>query len=72
MIDDEQRARWAVNAIFRDLRDRRFLKYLFDADPKNCGAYGHVDAPLDLDVQGEIRTAWANIIRKALEGGAGS
>lgn len=56
-----QRARDAVDAIFADLRDRKFLKYLFAEDPEHCGAYGYVETPLDRAVQEEIAEAWRAI-----------
>jgi hypothetical protein len=55
-------ARSIVADIFDDLRDRKFLKYLFDSDPDNCGAYGYVDAALDLEIQREIANTWQELI----------
>ena len=41
-------------AFLEDMRDRRFLKYLFIEDPNGAGAYGYIESPFDLDVQNEI------------------
>jgi len=57
----------AVDAIFEDLRDRRFLKWLF-ADPE--GGPGMIARfqdgeelwPLDGEVQQEIREEWISIL----------
>lgn len=56
-----------VDAIFEDLRDRRFLKWLFAEDPANMGPILHERdgtplLPLDEEVQNEIREAWVKII----------
>ena len=61
----------AVDAIFEDLRDRRFLKWLFCANPDNAGAILHERTgeplmPLDTHVQSEIRDAWAKLIMAAI------
>jgi hypothetical protein len=61
--DEVERAKQAMLA---DLRDRRFLKYLFAEQPEHCGAYGYVESPLDLEVQDEIVTALANCSLQAL------
>jgi len=57
----------AVDAIFADLRDRRFLKWLFDPDPENMGPILHNKngeplMALDRGVQAEIREAWISIL----------
>jgi hypothetical protein len=54
-----------VDALFADLRDRKFLKYLFAEDPSNHGAYGYIERPFDLDVQQEIADAWRKIVTSA-------
>lgn len=54
-----------VNAIFSDLRDRRFLKWLFKDEEGVIGTFVDLRS-LDLDVQQEIRAAWEGIIAKAL------
>ena len=55
-----------VDDIFADLRDRRFLKWLFDAKGDECligrFADGEELRGLDLEVQQDIRTAWTSII----------
>jgi len=61
----------AVGAIFADLRDRRFLKWLFPSDPENCGPIMHNSRgepldPLDREVQEDIADAWKQCIRDAL------
>ena len=59
----------AVIAIFDDLRDRRFLKWLFDRRGDDCyiGDFtnGEKLKGLDLEVQAEIKAAWREIISKA-------
>lgn len=56
-----------VTAIFDDLRDRRFLKWLFSEQPTLIGRLeGDELHSLDADVQQEIRTAWGGIIVAAL------
>ena len=54
----------AVEEIFDDLRDRKFLSYLFSAEPETCGAYGYIDAPLDRYVQDEIAEKWRSILAR--------
>jgi len=59
----------AVEAVFEDLRDRKFLKWLFCEDPDRAGPimidrHGKPLMPLDSDVQDEIRREWQEIIRK--------
>lgn len=49
-----------------NLRDRRFIKYLFNPDPEHAGAYGRVDEPLDLDTQEEIVDTLAKIVLTGL------
>lgn len=57
----------AVDAIFKDLRDRRFLKWLF-ADPEGGSVMiarfqdGEELWPLDGEVQQEIREEWISIL----------
>lgn len=64
--DPARIAREMVDAIFEDLRDRRFLKYLFAAEPEARGAYGYIESPLDRTVQTEIAEAWQRIIAQRL------
>ena len=57
----------AVDAIFKDLRNRKFLKWMFCKDPENFGPILHERTgeplmPLDTEVQDEIRDAWAKLI----------
>lgn len=54
----------AVRLIFEDIRDRRFLKWLF-ADKKNAGG-----ETIDQDVQAEIRSAWEAAVDRAAGKGA--
>ena len=65
MTHDEATAK--VDAIFEDLRDRRFLKWLFCKHPDQAGAilidqHGAPLMPLDADVQNEIRASWVSIL----------
>lgn len=64
-----EQAEASVDAIFADLRDRRFLKWMFDEDagPDDVilrDKYGEPLRPLALDVQAEIREAWISILMK--------
>jgi hypothetical protein len=69
-VDSDAIALAAVEAIFADLRDRRFLKWLFD--PRgDFNVIGHFDdgdelTGLDLATQGQIKAAWQIIIANAL------
>lgn len=59
----------AVNEIFKDLRGRRFLKWLFAAEPERMGPIllersGEPLMALDRDVQDEIRESWICILMK--------
>lgn len=60
----------AVAGIFEDLRDRRFLKWLFTEDGRDVPILhdnrGQPLMPLEEGVQADIATAWANIIVAAL------
>lgn len=62
-LDDVDAASLAVNAIFADIRDRRFLKWMFSVEPAHQVCEG-VDS-IDPDVQFEIAETWAEIIRLA-------
>lgn len=66
-IDEDATA--AVDAIFVDLRDRRFLKWLFSGRPTLITPLPDGDElrSLDADVQDEIRIAWHTIIARALQ-----
>lgn len=59
-----------IEAIFKDLRDRRFLKWLFDERGDKCliGVFkdGSEVRGIDLEAQQEIRGAWQDIIARAL------
>ncbi|MDX1170217.1 hypothetical protein GOL87_25140 [Sinorhizobium medicae] len=59
-----------VEAIFRDLRDRRFLKWIFDERGDACFIANFADGEplkgLDLEVQGQIKDSWQAIISRAL------
>lgn len=62
----------AVEAIFADLRDRKFLKWLFCEEPEDAGPilydnHGGPLMPLDQAIQDEIRREWQEIIRKVYE-----
>jgi hypothetical protein len=59
-----------VDAIFEDLRDRRFLKWLFAEHPEAMGPILHDRdgtplMPLDRAVQSEMREAWIAILMKS-------
>lgn len=59
-----------VDEIFADLRDRRFLKWLFGKDPEMMGPILHERngeplMPLDREVQTEIRESWIAIVMAA-------
>lgn len=63
-------AETAIDAIFEDLRDRKFLKWLFCEDPESAGPILHMRdglplMPLDGEVQAEIREAWITILLRA-------
>lgn len=58
-----------VDKLFDDLRDRRFLKWLFSEHPTLIGTFEHDGSELrslDADVQEEIRADWAEIIARSL------
>jgi hypothetical protein len=59
-----------VEALFEDLRDRRFLKWLFTADNFETPILHMQDGeplmPLEADVQEEIRATWAQLIANNL------
>lgn len=62
------KAEEAVERIFEDLRDRRFLKWLFSAYPTLIGNLeGEELRSLDDDIQDEIREAWVEIIQSSFE-----
>ncbi len=58
-----------VDEIFEDLRDRSFLKWMFDRRGSDC-FIGKLNGDslhgLDLEVQVEIRKAWGLIIQRAI------
>lgn len=61
-----EQAEKLVDAIFEDLRDRRFLKWMFNEHGEKAGPilhnlHGEPLMPLDLDVQAEIREAWITL-----------
>lgn len=62
-----------VNALFEDLRDRRFLKWLFSETPTTIlhNNRGEPLESLDAEVQAEIRKAWETIIREARQAAQG-
>jgi len=73
---ERERREKAVEAIFEDLRDRKFLKWLFCEDPEHAGPIlfennGIPLMPLSADIQDEIRREWQEIIRKVYEAGDG-
>ena len=66
----DAKASEAVEAIFADMRDRRFLKWLFDIDG-DANLIGRFDdgeelRGIDLEAQAEIKSAWRSIIAEAL------
>jgi hypothetical protein len=70
LVGSEAVANSIVEAIFDDLRDRRFLKWLFDkqGDKVLIGVFrdGETLTGLDLEVQDDIKEAWRGIIVAAL------
>lgn len=67
----DERANEIVEMLFKDLRDRRFLKWLFCDDPENAGpilhdSHGAPLMPLDSEVQDEIRASWKAIIQERM------
>lgn len=68
--DIDAKALEAVEAIFAGLRDRSFLKWLFDryGDENLIGRFdnGEELRGIDLEAQGQIKAAWQVIIAKAL------
>lgn len=64
----DEKAEAAVAKIFEDLRDRRFLKWLFkeDVDAEHCIQRDGAAYALDKDVQDEIAATWAGICATAL------
>lgn len=64
----DEKAEAAVAKIFEDLRDRRFLKWLFkeDVDAEHCIQRDGPVYALDKDVQDEIAATWARICATAL------
>jgi hypothetical protein len=59
-----------VEEIFDDIRDRRFLKWLFDRRGDQClvGKFdnGEELRGIDLEAQGQIKAAWQVIIARAI------
>ena len=64
-MNNEEIASKAVDAIFDDLRDRRFLKWLFKEEETVIGDFVGLRS-LDLEVQMEIRQSWIKIISVSL------
>ncbi len=60
-----EQAERAVDAIFADLRGRRTLKWLFDAEPENCGPIADGINVIDRETQVEIREAWIGFVMTA-------
>lgn len=54
-----------VEELFSDLRDRRFLKWLFKEEEAVIGDFPALRS-LDIEAQEEIKAAWKGIISKAL------
>lgn len=65
-----EKAREVVEALFKDIRGRRFLKWLFPAFEGAAPILHERDGtplmPLELDVQEEIKAAWGKIIATAV------
>ena len=67
----QEEADAAVDFIFDDLRNRKFLKWIFMEDPGEASRriaqfVGGGDVfVLDKDIQAEIRKIWAQLIIKA-------
>lgn len=64
-MSSKELAEKAVDAIFDDLRDRRFLKWIFKEEESVIGDFLRLKS-LDLEVQEEIRQAWAEIISETI------
>ena len=60
-----EKAERAVDAIFKDLRRRRTLKWLFDAEPENCGPIADGINVIDRETQAEIRETWIGLVMAA-------
>lgn len=62
--------RKVVDALFTDLRDRRFLKWIFSERGEEClidtFKDGEVLTGIDLEAQEEIKAAWSRIIATEL------
>lgn len=63
-------AQQAVDAIFKDLRGRRFLKWIFDERGEECriGRFqdGELLSGIDVEVQNEIKSKWQAIVAKVI------
>jgi hypothetical protein len=59
----------AADAILKNLRDRRLLKYLFHEEPDACVPYGYVEAPIDLETQRECAETLARLALAVLVAG---
>lgn len=60
-----EQAERAVDAIFADLRDRRTLKHLFDAEPEYCGPIAPGINAISRETQEEIRETWIGLVLAA-------
>lgn len=66
---DRDKAEAIADAIFEDLRDRKFLKWLLAEDADSMGPILHDDTgaplmPISEAVQEEIRSKWIEILVK--------
>lgn len=66
-VIERDEAERIVDALFKDLRDRKFLKWLFSEDPEAMGpilhdSHGQPLNALSADVQDEIRETWIGIL----------
>jgi len=55
-----------VDAIFKDLRGRKMLNHTFNEPDPDTGRQ-HAFGGLEKDVQDEIKSTWAKLIRRKLK-----
>jgi hypothetical protein len=66
---DREKAEQIADAIFADLRDRRFLKWLLAKDADSMGPILHERdgtplMPISESVQAEMRSEWIDMLMK--------
>jgi hypothetical protein len=60
-MNDELLAQAIVDAIYKDLRQRKLLKLLWDEDGRDAGMIAREVYPMDKEVQEDIRQRWIEI-----------